>query len=168
MKERGKQHVKKYKLKALLEIGGVTIYATKKGDYVCFVSDLDVCTDGTGPHHGDQSPQDETAYYNGGEFLNADEDKYIVIPPAIRSAVDPVVMGCQAKLTRLDTDERSPALVGEIGPSEKTGEAAYCLAKLLNPSLSANNGDSRRLYFYEMWPGKAATVDGKQYKLEPC
>src|SRR4029450_4928755 len=103
MKEKAKAHIKSHKLEPLIVIGGVTIYATAKGDYVCFVSDLDVCTDGTGQHYGDKSPQDETAYYNNGQFLNADKDRYIVVPPQIRSLVPPVVMGCQAKLTRLDT-----------------------------------------------------------------
>ena len=151
-----------------MTIGGVVIYSTPNGKYCCMVSDLDVCTDGTGNHHGDSTPQDETAYYNGGKFLNADKDKYIVLPPQARMAVDPVVMGCQAKLTRLDSMRCSDALVGEIGPDTKTGEAAYCLARFINPKVSANNGDGRLIYFYEWWPGKAAVVDGKTYKLEPA
>jgi hypothetical protein len=168
LSERGKAHIKAHKLLPLLVIEGVVIYSTKQGDYMCFVSDLDVCTDGTGPHHGDKSPQNETAYYNNGKYLNADKDKYVVIPPQVRSIVEPVVMGCQAKLTRLDTMKSSPALVGEIGPEDKTGEAAYCLCKLLNPKVTANSGDSSLIYFYELWPGKAAVVDGKTYKLEPA
>jgi hypothetical protein len=168
MKEQGKAHVKKHNLKPLLTIGKVTIYSTAKGDYVCFVSDLDVCTDGTGKHYGDKSPQNETAYYNDGEFLNADKDKYIVVPPQVRSTVGPTVMGCQAKLTRLDTMDASDAVCGEIGPKNKTGEAAICLARLMNPKVTANSGDSRLIYFYELWPGKAAVVDGKTYELEPC
>jgi len=166
--EKGKAYIKAHNLHELLTIGSVTIYATPKGDYICFVSNLDVCTDGTGSHHGDNSPSDETAYYNGGKFLNADVDKYVVIPPQIRYGVDPVVMGCQAKLTRLDSMKSSPAMCGEIGPETKTGEAAYCLARLINPKVSANNGDERLIYFYELWPGKAAVVDGKKYKLEPA
>jgi len=168
MNERGKAHIKAHKLEVLLVIGNVTIYATAKGDYVCFISDLDVCNDGSGPSHGDPSYQSQTAYYNNGKFLNADKDFYIVIPPQVRSGVDPVVMGCQAKLTRLDTMESSPAVTGEIGPDDKTGEAAYCLAKLINPQITHNSGDSRLIYFYELWPGKAANVDGVKYKLEPC
>jgi len=162
------EHIKKHNLSELLTIGGVTIYSSPKGDYVCFVSNLDVCTDGTGPHHGDKTPQDETAYYNNGKFLNADKDFYIVIPPQIRSMVPPVVMGSQGRLTQLDTQKTHDAVVGEIGPDEKTGEAAYCLCKFMNKALTPNNGDSRLIYFYELWPGKAAVVGGKKYKLEPA
>jgi hypothetical protein len=167
MKERGKAHVKKHQLFPLMTIGSVIIYSTKKGDYVCFVSDLDICNDGSGPAHGDPHHQSETAYYNGGKFLNADKDKYVVIPPQVRSAIDPVVMGSQAKLTRLDTMEHSPAVTGEIGPDDKTGEAAYCLAKLINPKITHNSGDQSLIYFYELWPGIPAVVGNKHYKLEP-
>jgi hypothetical protein len=62
----------------------------------------------------------------------------------------------------------SPAVTGEIGPNTKLGEAAICLAQFLNPNVGANNGDERTIYFYELWPGKAAHVDGKKYKLQPC
>jgi hypothetical protein len=168
MKEQGKAHIKKHNLKPLITIGGVTIYATAKGDYVCFVSNLDVCTDGTGQHFGDKTAQNETAYYNGGKFLNASKDKYIVVPPQVRSMVSPTVMGCQARLTRLDSMVKSDAVTGDIGPSDKTGEAAICLAKLMNPKVTANCGDDSLIYFYELFPGKAAIVDGKHYKLEPA
>jgi hypothetical protein len=168
MKKQAQAYIKAHNLETLITVGSVVIYTSPKGDYICFVSDLDVCTDGTGEHYNDKSPQDETAYYNGGKFLNADSDKYIVIPPQVRSMPDPVVLGCQAKLTRLDTGKSSPAVTGEIGPDYKTGEAAICLAQLMNPDVTANSGDSRLIYFYELWPGKAAVVDGKKYKLEPA
>jgi hypothetical protein len=168
MKERGKEHIKAHKLEVLIVIGGVSIYTTAKGDYICFVSDLDVCTDGTGDDHGDPYYQDQTAYYNGGKFLNADKDFYIVIPPQVRTMPAPVVLGCQAKLTRLDTMKKHAAVTGEIGPSDKTGEAAICLAQFVNPDVTANSGDSRHLYFYELFPGKPAIVNGKHYKLEPA
>jgi hypothetical protein len=164
--ERGKAHIRAHDLEPLIEVGYVTIYTTPKGDYICFVSDLDVCTDGTGDDHNDPYYQSQTAYYNGGKFLNADVDHYIVIPPQVRMLPDPIVLGCQAKLTRLDNMKSHAAVTGEIGPDEKTGEAAICLAQFVNPDVSANSGDSRLIYFYELWPGKPAKVGTKTYKLE--
>lgn len=170
MTERGKQHVKKYKLEPLLEIGGVIIYATKKGDYICFVSDLSVCNDGSGRSHGDETYQSQTAYCSGGKtgskYMNADVDPYIVVPPQIRSMVDPVVMGCAGRVTNLPTGLVEAGVVGDIGPSDKTGETAYCLAKKLNSSIGHNSGDDNRIYLYEIFPGKAATVNGFTYKLQ--
>lgn len=166
MKERGKAHIKAHNLKPLIVIGTVTIYATPKGDYVCFVSDLDICNDGSGPAHGDQYHQSQTAYYNGGKYLNADKDKYIVIPPQVRSMVPPAVMGCKSRATNLASMVNHAAVCGDIGPDDKTGEAAYCLAKILNPKITHNSGDKSLIYFYELWPGVPAVVDGKTYKLE--
>src|SRR5262252_10785372 len=160
--------MRKHNLEELLSIGNVVIYASKDGRYIQFVADLDVCNDGSGPSHGDPSYQSQTAYYNGGKYLNADKDKYIVIPPQVRSMVPPVVMGCQAKLTRLDSHLSHDAVTGEIGPDYTTGEAAYCLAKIINPKIGHNTGDGRLIYFYELWPGVPAKVDGKTYKLQPA
>lgn len=155
-------------MKQLLTIDPVTIYQMFNGSYIQFISDLDICNDGSGPPHGDPSYQSKTAYYNGGKYLNADVDKYIVVPPQVRSMVPPVVMGCQARLTNLVTGQWWSAVVGDIGPDDKTGEAAYCLAKLANPHISHNTGDSSLRYMYELWPGIPAVVVGKTYKLEPA
>jgi len=155
-------------MNTLLIIDGVRIYTNASGNYVCFVSDLDICNDGSGPAHGDPYHQSQTAYYNGGKYLNADVDRYIVVPPQIRSMVAPVVMGCRARLTNLLTMDTSAAVTGDIGPSDKTGEAAYCLAKIVNSKISHNIGDSTRLYFFELWPGVPANVEGKKYALEPA
>src|SRR4030095_11643220 len=115
---------------------GVPIFKGFDGLYVCFISDLSICNDGSGPAHGDRSYQPETAYYNRGKFLNADVDKYIVVPPQIRSMLFPVVMGCQARLTNLVTSKWSAAVTGDIGPDQITGEASYCLAKEINAHIT--------------------------------
>jgi hypothetical protein len=156
-----------YLLELLLEID-VPIFSGLDGKYVVFISDLDICNDGSGPSHNDPSYQSQTAYYNGGKYLNADEDKYIVIPPQVRKMVPPKVMGCQARMTNLLTGQWHAGVTGEIGPDDKTGEAAYCLAKKLNPNIGHNTGDSRRIYLYELWPGIPAVVGDKTYKLEPA
>jgi N-acetylmuramoyl-L-alanine amidase len=153
-------------LTELLTIDDVIIYEKDDGKYVRFISDLDVCNDGTGPSHGDPYFQSQTAYYNGGNYLNADTDKYLVIPPQIRKMVPPKVMGCQGRLTNLKTGVLHDAVTGEIGPDDKTGEAAYCLGKIVNPSITHNSGDKALNYLYELWPGQAAEVDGVHYKLE--
>jgi hypothetical protein len=155
-------------LTVFLTIGNVKIYANLDKSYVCFTSNLDICNDGSGPAYGDPHHQSQTAYYNNGKFLNADTDKYIVVPPQLRKQLPGIVMGCQAKLTNTASGALSDAVVGDIGPDDKTGEAAYCLAKLCNPSITHNTGDLDLIYFYELWPGIPATVNGKTYKLEPA
>ena len=157
------------KVKPLLSIGTVTIYANEKGTYVRFVAGMQICNDGWGPKHGDPHYQPQTAYYSNtgqSKYLNADIDKYIVIPPQIRKIVPPKVMGCQARLTNEGTGVFHAAVTGEIGPSNKTGEAAYCLAKIVNPKITHNSGDKTKIYLYELWPGTPATVGERKYKLQ--
>lgn len=159
-------------LEVLLRIGGVAIYTNADASYICFRSDLDICNDGSGDDHGDPHHQSQTAYYSGGreggKYLNADKDKYIVIPPQIRSMVPGVVMGSQAKLTNLESNVSTSAVTGDIGPDEKTGEAAYCAARIVNPAVTHNSGDKNKRYLYELWPDIPATVDGFTYKLQPA
>lgn len=160
------------KAEKLLTIAPVTIYYEDGGAYVWFVSDLDICNDGCGPAHGDDYHQAQTAYYSGGieggKYLNADVDRYIVIPPQVRAQLPGILMGCLGRLTNKNTGKSFPGVIGEIGPDDKTGEAAYCLAKKANPAISYNCGDEARIYLYEMWPGIPAVVDNFTYKLQPA
>lgn len=144
---------------------GTEIFVTNDHSYMTFISNLDVCTDGKGPSHGDDFHLNSTAYQPS---LNADEDYYIVLHPMMRTGVRPVVLGCMGRVTNLRSFEWHWGVWGEVGPRNKTGEAAIVMAKHLNPKVSANNGDDNRIYLYECWPGVAAEVDGKKYKLQPA
>ncbi len=153
-------------MERLLTISGIPIFASPDGTYVTFISDLSICNDGVGSSHGDPSYQSMTAY---NPYLNADKDRYLVTPPQIRSQVQGVVLGCQGRVTNLrKPNQWSWGVVGDVGPSDKTGECSYCLAKILNPSITHNTGDDNRIYLYEFFPDTPAIVDGKQYKLQPA
>jgi hypothetical protein len=155
-------------LTLLLTISKVNILTNKGSTYVQFTSNLDICNDGTGPDYDDPHHQAMVAYYNGGKYLNADKDKYIVTPPQVRKMVPPVVMGCMGRVTNLKTGVRHDGVIGDIGPTNKTGECAYCLAKIINPKVTHNSGDSNKIYLYEFWPGTPAVVNGIHYKLQPA
>jgi hypothetical protein len=150
-------------LEPLLVIDKVLIATGYNGGYVVFIGDLDICNDGSGPSHGDPHYQSQTAYYNGGKYLNADKDPYIVTPPQIIQMVTPVVKGCLGRVTNLRTGKFKVGVVGDVGPDDKVGEAAYCLAKEINPKITHNTGDSNRDYSYEFWPG----IPAPGYKLQP-
>ncbi len=133
---------------------------------VCFTSKAAIDSDGVGPHHGDRTAQDQTSYKPD---LNADLDRYIVVPPAIRNGVKGVVMGCLANVTNLKNGQHTAAVVGDIGPHKKLGEISCACASAigLNPS-PVSGGVDEHVIKYVLFPGIAAVVEGKQYKLQPA
>lgn len=121
-------------------------------------------SDGVGPHHGDHTAQNETTYKPD---LNADVDKYIVVPPAIIQGVVGVVMGCQAHVINTTNGMSTDAVVGDVGPHKKLGEISCATATAigLNPS-PVSGGIDNHVIEYRLYPGKAAIVDGKTYTLQ--
>src|SRR2546421_6687793 len=108
-------------------------------------------SDGVGPHHGDHTAQDETTYKPN---LNADIDKYIVVPPAIRNGVKGVVIGCQAQVTNTQNGKHAAAVVGDVGPPHKLGEISCACASAigLNPS-PVSGGVDEHVIDYVIFPG---------------
>jgi hypothetical protein len=133
---------------------------------VHFKSKAAIDSDGVGPHHGDRTAQDETTY---NPDLNADVDKYIVIPPAIRNGVKGVVIGCQAQVTNTLNGQHTAAVVGDVGPHRKLGEISCACASAigLNPS-PVDGGVDEHVIEYVIFPGVAANVDGSIYRLQPA
>lgn len=126
-----------------------------------------VDTDGSGPLHGDPDAQTDTSLHLQGKPLNADVDRYIVVPPAIIHGVKGVVLGCQAHALNLRNGLSSDCVVGDIGPHKKLGEGSGALAKALgiNPSPTIG-GEDAHVVHYSLIPGKPATVNGKIYNLQ--
>lgn len=132
---------------------------------VQFISKAAIDSDGVGPHHGDHTAQDETSYKPD---LNADVDRYIVVPPAIISGVTGVVIGCQAHVVNAKNGKFTDAVVGDIGPHHKLGEISCACASAigLNPS-PVDGGVDAHVIKYTLWPGTPANVEGKIYVLQP-
>ena len=131
---------------------------------VTFTSKAAIDSDGVGPHHGDHTAQDETTYKPN---LNADVDRYIVVPPAIISGVQGIVIGCQEHVMNARNDLQTDAVVGDVGPHHKLGEISCACASAigLNPS-PVNGGIDEHAIEYTLWPGVPAVVDEKTYTLQ--
>jgi hypothetical protein len=152
------------------------VIATIEGEQITELNDLSVTykskaaddTDGSGPLHGDPDGQHDTSLHLNGKALNADLDKYIVVPPAIIQGVDGIVLGCQAFCTNLTNGRSSEGVVGDVGPHRKLGEVSNAMAAALglNPSPTSG-GTSAHIISYSIHPGVPAVVDGKQYALQP-
>lgn len=138
------------------------------------VGDMDIDADGVGPDgkpnniYGDPYYQSDTSLHYNGKPLNSQVDKYIVLPPAAINGVKGIVLGCQAMVVDLRTGKWTQAVVGDIGPSKKIGEASCACASAIGISPNANTGGCETQdIVYVFWPGRPATVDGKTYTLQP-
>ncbi len=133
---------------------------------VCFTAKAAIDSDGVGPHHGDHTAQDQTSYKPD---LNADVDRYIVVPPAIRNGVKGVVMGCLANVTNTRNGKHTAAVVGDIGPHKKLGEISCACASAigLDPS-PVHGGVDEHVIKYVVFPGIPAVVGDKTYTLQPA
>ena len=124
-----------------------------------------VDVDGSGSSHGDPCFQPDTSLHRNGTALNADRERYIVVPPQVCITLRGIVLGCQAFVTWRGS--MVTAVVGDIGPRSKIGELSYACAKALgmNPSPIIGGVDAREVH-YEIRPGVPAQVDGIIYKLQ--
>lgn len=133
-----------------------------------FTSDGDIDTDGSGPLHGDPYAQPHTTLKIKGRSLNADLDKFIVLPPAVIKAVRPIVLGCLALIENKVNGKFTPAVVGDVGPKRKLGEMSVACAKALGiPWSPVTGGTNRNVIKYTVWPGIAARFDRTAYSLQP-
>ena len=125
-------------------------------------------TDGFGDLHGDPCAQRNTSLHWRGRALNADEDRYIVVPPAILQGVKGVVLGCQAYAKNIKNGHETECVVGDVGPYKKLGEVSVATAKALgiNPSPTSGGTDDH-IIEYTLKPGVPAIVNGKRYTLQP-
>ena len=122
-----------------------------------------VDTDGSGSHHGDKTAQSATTYRPS---LNADKDFFVVVPGKIRKAVRGVVVGCYVHVEDLLTGKSLSCVCGDVGPDDRSGEAATCVVKYfgLNPDPNRGGWDTTRRFRYTFLPGTAAAG----YRLQPA
>lgn len=132
-----------------------------------YSSKMAIDGDGTGSSHGDPDYQSRTSLRYRTQFLNADVDRYIVVPPAIINGVKGIVLGCKAIVKDLRSGLWTDAVVGDIGPHHKLGEASIATAEVLHdPSSPTKGGVDEHVIGYKLWPGIPAVVDGKTYELQ--
>jgi hypothetical protein len=148
-------------------VGEVPVYLLSDGSLI-WLAGADIDGDGTGPNtYGDPDYQNNTTLQWNGAGLNAEVDRFIVVPPDIIDAVGGIVMGCQAKVTNVRAGLTFSAVVGDEGPRSKAGEMSIALAEALEiPSSPTMGGTQEPLVCYQIWPGVPALVNGKQYRLQ--
>ena len=161
-------------MRTIATIQGCPIYEGADGR--CWMTaDADIDCDGVddagSPNNIYKDPyyQPDTSLHNNGQALNALTERYIVRPPAAIKGVSDIVIGCQARVHYLKTGLIKEGVVGDQGPQAKVGELSVAMADAIGMPSNPNTGGEENfgMVVYEWWPGKAAVVDGKSYKLQP-
>jgi hypothetical protein len=152
----------------LLTVPGAEIPVHQLADgSLTFLAGAMIDDDGSGDPHNDPDFQARTSYRNGGRWLNADKDRYIVLPPEVILAVKPMVLGCRARVTNVKSGLSWYFIVGDVGPHEKIGEMSMSGAKALGiPDSPTSGGTTDAICVYEVWPGLPATLNGFTYALQ--
>ena len=100
-------------------------------------------------------------------FLIGSTDPYIVLPGIFLQAKDAGKVGDYAVVVY--GEQLCPAIVGDVGPSDKVGEASLRIAKEINAASTANNRPVSDLKVsYLIFPGTAETPLGHPTWKNAC
>lgn len=161
-------------MRELGTVGDVVIFVT--GDEPCptpeivsFTSDADIDCDGSGgnPDHDPYFQPDTSLHGPDGRALNAYEVPFIVVPPLVCQRTRGKVLGSLAHVVNTQNQRWTNAVVGDLGPTKKTGEVSVECARRLGLNSNPNwGGTSMRIISYVIHVGCAALIDGVQYQLK--
>lgn len=97
-------------------------------------------------------------------YVDSESVIYIVLPSHWRREAAGIVLGCKAEVRNILTNQKVRAVVADLGPKSKIGEASIACARAFGVPSSPKNGGSDDAHFrYTFWPGIAA--DG--FELQP-
>ena len=147
-------------------IDGVPVNQYDDGS-VSWLSHMMVDSDGAPGNPGnDPDWQPDTTLHHNGHPIDANSVPYIVVPPAVIQGVKGIVLGCQSEVHNTFTGATTPAVVADVGPHHKIGEASMeCARRVGVNSSPTKGGTDSKIIQYTIWPGKPANVDGVTYEL---
>ena len=155
-------------MKRVATIDGELIVEHDDGT-VTFRAKAAIDCDGSGGNPwNDPYFQDDTSLHHDGKALNAETVPFIVLPPSVILGVDPIVLGCKARVWNLMNGKKIEAVVGDVGPKTKIGEVSVeCARRLGIPESPISGGVDDHIIFFRVWPGVPAKVDGVKYAMQP-
>jgi hypothetical protein len=148
-------------------IAGVDVIEHDDGS-VSWLAGMQIDSDGAPGNPGnDPYWQPDTTLHQDGKPINSNTVPFIVVPPAIIQGVKGIVLGCQADAHHIETGKGTSAVVADVGPHKKIGEASMECARRCGVNASPTHGGiDERLITYTIWPGQPAQVDGITYNLK--
>lgn len=97
-------------------------------------------------------------------YVDSERVIYIVVPSHWRKLAKGVVLGCKATVRRISDGKQTNAVVADLGPRSKAGEASIACCEFFGvPSSPKSGGTSNPSFAYTFFPGIAAPG----YELKP-
>lgn len=155
-------------MRLLATIAGVEITEHEDDGSVTWTAGMQIDSDGAPGNPGnDPCWQPDTTLHHNGNPINSNTVPFIVVPPAVIQGVKGVVLGCQAEVFNKSTGKKTDAVVADVGPHKKIGEASMECARRVGVNESPTRGgvDSHTIE-YTIWPDENADVDGIVYELK--
>ena len=152
----------------LMLAGTTPLYDLCDKSYVIGLAGMDIDGDGSGGNaENDPDFQPTTTLVHAdGTYVNSRTERGFVVPRKFALAVPGIVIGCRGEIFDTFLKRISPAVVHDIGPDDKAGEATICAAEFFEvPSNPTTGGTQIPRFLYRFWPGQAATVNGITYPL---
>lgn len=140
-------------------------------EIVEFTGDMDVDCDGRGgnPHHDPYFQPDTRLHGMDGKPLWAEQEPFLVLPPAVLKRTKGIALGSYSEVTRLETGITAEAVAGDEGPKSKMGEGSPALCDALGLPNNPNSGGCSFFGIrYRIFIGKKAVIDGVEYPLQPA
>src|SRR5216110_1052423 len=128
----------------IANIEGCDIIEWQDGS-VSWTAKMAIDSDGAPGNPGDDPcwQPDTTLHYNGSP-VNSNSVPYIVVPPAIIQGVTGIVLGCQAEVIHDKTGNKTDAVVADVGPHKKLGEASMECARRVGVNPSPTHGGTEQ------------------------
>ena len=155
-------------MRTICTIDGVDVYEFKGDGSVEWTAGMQIDSDGAPGNPGnDPCWQPDTTLHQDGHPIDSNTVPFIVVPPAIIQGTQGIVLGCQASVVHRKTGNKTQAVVADVGPHKKIGEASMECARRVGVNNSPTKGglDAHNI-IYTIYPGKPAIVDGVQYQLK--
>jgi hypothetical protein len=108
-----------------------------------------------------------TLKHADGTYVNSRTERGIVVPGRFALAVPGIVIGCKAQVTDVLFGITSPAVVHDIGPDDKFGEATIALADFFGINSNPISGGTHQArFFYRIWTDVPSQANGISYPLQ--
>jgi hypothetical protein len=99
-------------------------------------------------------------------YVDATMVPRVVVNPIVRQKAVGVVIGCRARVTYANNS--IDAVVADVSRAGDIGEISIRAAQLLGIPASPRYGGVPNDVMFEMWPDRAASLQGENYELQPA